>query len=492
MTTEQLTNVVIDNVLYTLNDTQTAGAADDGFVTDYDGLVVLNSTVSDEELEAAMQMEPGTQEYAETFKGITFTIPQGTGFIEITSFEEEGHALCVKVGKEEPVMLSHKEMAKDTIPYAITALNYVYVYHVEQAVAQGGRRIGPKTTVSTGLKGLQVSANEIDTPPVTTANYKMLTAESLSIEGVGMGEGLVVDDNTVTDLDEDVFNFMRPSQTQSASRRATAAVSDVPFIDLRGTSLVGKEVNRSEGIFRQIPENTFIYMPAGNTSASPNVIIGSVCEDMQLTGGSTGTYKQVANFTAAKAAYTHAVDAGGRTTLYLPFAVSQAETDATFYEYGGMEGEQVLMNVVTDGVKPNVPYIVKAGDSGITTFTARNAEVKCVTETEDGAFVGTYKKVTANGAASIYRYVDSGDSYLFERLGTGESISPFTAYLKGDGSSQYTVKWSDEEEVHTGISNLQMLPTIHDEWYTLDGSKLSGEPSKKGIYIHNGQKVVKE
>lgn len=28
------------------------------------------------------------------------------------------------------------------------------------------------------------------------------------------------------------------------------------------------------------------------------------------------------------------------------------------------------------------------------------------------------------------------------------------------------------------------------EWFTIDGSKLSGKPAKKGVYIHNGKKVV--
>ena len=29
-----------------------------------------------------------------------------------------------------------------------------------------------------------------------------------------------------------------------------------------------------------------------------------------------------------------------------------------------------------------------------------------------------------------------------------------------------------------------------EAWYTLDGVRLSGKPSKKGLYINNGRKVV--
>ena len=27
-------------------------------------------------------------------------------------------------------------------------------------------------------------------------------------------------------------------------------------------------------------------------------------------------------------------------------------------------------------------------------------------------------------------------------------------------------------------------------WYSIDGRKLSGKPTKKGLYIHNGKKIV--
>lgn len=29
-----------------------------------------------------------------------------------------------------------------------------------------------------------------------------------------------------------------------------------------------------------------------------------------------------------------------------------------------------------------------------------------------------------------------------------------------------------------------------DAWFTLDGRKLSGKPSVKGVYVNNGRKVI--
>ena len=34
------------------------------------------------------------------------------------------------------------------------------------------------------------------------------------------------------------------------------------------------------------------------------------------------------------------------------------------------------------------------------------------------------------------------------------------------------------------------LTIDNDVWYTLDGRKLQGKPTKKGLYLHNGRKVV--
>ena len=46
----------------------------------------------------------------------------------------------------------------------------------------------------------------------------------------------------------------------------------------------------------------------------------------------------------------------------------------------------------------------------------------------------------------------------------------------------------------SGIQSLQpSSPSARqrDVWYTLDGRRLTGQPTAKGLYIHNGQKVVR-
>jgi hypothetical protein len=62
----------------------------------------------------------------------------------------------------------------------------------------------------------------------------------------------------------------------------------------------------------------------------------------------------------------------------------------------------------------------------------------------------------------------------------------------GDPNSQvrgFVMNFGDNET--TGISlSSNPSPNREERWYTLDGRKLSGKPTQKGIYIHNDKKRV--
>ena len=75
-----------------------------------------------------------------------------------------------------------------------------------------------------------------------------------------------------------------------------------------------------------------------------------------------------------------------------------------------------------------------------------------------------------------------------------QQILPFTGYLlTGDTSSVFSTRL-EEVSIATDIDEASPLhekgETEDEEWYTLDGRRLSRMPAKSGIYIMNGQKVV--
>ena len=474
--TTALTNVVIENILYTLNDQQTTGAEDDGYDSN-SGMLVLNTVVTDEDINKATTMQPGTTAYAETFKGLTMILPQGYGEIEISSFQEEGHALCVKIGDNDPVILSHAETLTDIIPYAVSESTYVYIYHALLNPSTNTRHRGPKTHVSTGLNGMKVHASVIDNPPAQTA-YKLLSASELEeIESTSDG-GIVIDDSDITDLQDDLFVSMMEDGAEFA------------YIDLRNTSVSGMTVDRTKGAFRNVPATTFIYLPAGNTSKSPNVVIGSVCADLQLTDDGETGYQQLCDFMATNATYHHTVSAGESTTIYLPFAVQAQEKDGVFYKFNGITNRGVaIMQAVEQPMEPNTPYLFRAGNEDVTSFTAKSVAVKKVDRlraaAQSATLMGTYEKITVDGTGtSKYYSLNNGG---FTMIRTGSSIPPFSAYLVSNSIiDRIGIQWSETTGI--GVTAADKMPETG--WYTLSGQKLEGKPAVKGMYIRDGKKMV--
>ena len=498
-----LTNTVIDNILYTLRDLQRTEEADDGFMftSSGKGVVVLNSLVSNEDLQTILDLIPGSKQYAERFKGMTFSLPPGSGIISLTSSQAEGHALCVKIGDNDPIVLSHLESLTDVILYAVSKATYVRIYHqLLSSTDNAPRRIGPKTSVSTSMSGLTVSANVIDTPPTPTTDYKKLTASELMSEAdFGDGKGLTVSDNTITDLDDDVFSALRSA---SAPRRA-GGMADVPFIDLRATRITGMTVDRQKEVFRQIPENTFIYLPSGNKSASTNVIIGSVCEDLQLKADNEETFQAVADFTAMNATFDRVFTEGeGKSfTVFLPFGIRTDRAKGTFFKYAGFNASTNTVNltpVADEVLEANTPYIfTPSATAAMEKMMAVEVEATTpATEVEGLNGVYKYHKWTSE-PDDIYCYsatdTEKFKAGQFAKVGAGTFIKPFRAYLRISGlasAPQYlAINWGDGQ---TSIVPLDRDNVQQDAegWYTITGFRLPAKPAEKGIYIHNHKKTV--
>lgn len=71
----------------------------------------------------------------------------------------------------------------------------------------------------------------------------------------------------------------------------------------------------------------------------------------------------------------------------------------------------------------------------------------------------------------------------------------FFAELSLTGNFVGNYEWISEAATPTAIDTqrltaVQRLTNNGDNWYTIDGRRLSGKPTRKGVYIHNGVKVV--
>lgn len=156
------------------------------------------------------------------------------------------------------------------------------------------------------------------------------------------------------------------------------------------------------------------------------------------------------------------------------------------------------------------PYIIKwaSGDnivspvfSGVTIDSDMHpydTAEESVTTDERVRFVGTYKSTAFNADDKSILLMGSENTLYYPTAGAG--IGAQRAYFKigSEGAllarrlTAFNIGFGDDEA--TGIISLTPDPSPKGEgsdyWYTLDGRRLNGKPSRAGVYINNGIKVV--
>ena len=469
--TQALNNRVINHLLYTLNDTQTGSVNDDGY-DNTRGLVVINSTMTDDQVREIHDLvqwgnlTPGSTQYAEVYKGLTFRVPGGTGRIMLNVQVESGFEFHVKIGSQEPVRV--KSSGSVTLNYTACEATYVYVYLVNvsrhnaaPALANDSRRIGPKSTVSGGLGGLNVSSNNITSAPDVSTDYMMLSASAMApiFSNVARGGHIELsraDFGDVTDLEPGLFSpiaqaapapmlEMEPGDVLRAPATNIHMPDGITYIDLRETSIVGMEVSRTAGAFKDVPENTFIYMPAGNSVAAgtKNVVIAGICDDVLLDASADAPFELAGDVAAAKATLSISMaDGTNSAAICLPYELKNPEDYGRFYKLNKLYANNTALNMALEKgtVKANTPYIfdAKAGVkvAGKVLLSQPNIMLSKAAQLGEG-LVGVY-----NNTQVGYGYLPGAKRSDGKFVPT--TVLPFGAYVPAGSGSKLTITWGGD------------------------------------------------
>ena len=141
---------------------------------------------------------------------------------------------------------------------------------------------------------------------------------------------------------------------------------------------------------------------------------------------------------------------------------------------------------------------------GRVTFSAQNAAVAASTGSAQNerpsrngkTFMAAYKAKTRAKTNGIYAINAVNDLYAetYGRMPGSvfvnnlRSTSPFEAVMTTDAAAGRVI---DLDFAGTdGIMTMDNGQWIMDNWYGLDGQRLNGQPSRKGVYIVNGKKSV--
>ena len=226
-------------------------------------------------------------------------------------------------------------------------------------------------------------------------------------------------------------------------------------------------------------------------------------------------------------------------TVLLPFSLTGGQTisGGSFYKFSGVTKDGDVWKALFTEVatlKANTPYLFMPSATGQVNFNLNGGTVTLNTTTAGEAgstasnweFRGTYAKVQWAGTDSdpsdldkTYGFAKGNGTTIaagqFVHFAAGAWLKPMRCYLVYNGSTEggtfqnarrMTRGASASEELpqtiivvllssnggttNIGAINTQTGEISFDGWYTIDGRKLDGKPTKKGLYINNGRKVV--
>ena len=233
--------------------------------------------------------------------------------------------------------------------------------------------------------------------------------------------------------------------------------------------------------------------------------------------------------TVAGQPVTYPVALNGRTlykdgawnTLYLPFNVTLSgspleDAVARPLESASISGSTLSLsfgNAVTT-LQAGTPYIIKwTADanyvdddehnivspvfSGVTIDGTDRSYDNHASGDSRVRFAGTYKSTAFDAEDKSILFM-GGENTLYYPL-KDATIGAQRAYFKiGDGAAlarqltAFRINFGEDEA--TGIISIEngklKIENDADAWYSLDGRKLDGKPTQRGIYINNGKKTI--
>ena len=140
---------------------------------------------------------------------------------------------------------------------------------------------------------------------------------------------------------------------------------------------------------------------------------------------------------------------------------------------------------------------------GVTIESGMN-DVACAFDGGSITFKGTYAQTAYTAENRSILFLGEGNTLYYPNPSDDKTptVGAFRSYFLLDGITAgepatvraFVLNFGDDGSA--GVKEIDDL-TIYDlrfeagAWYTLDGVRLSGQPTKKGLYINNGRKVAK-
>ena len=175
-------------------------------------------------------------------------------------------------------------------------------------------------------------------------------------------------------------------------------------------------------------------------------------------------------------------------------------------ETSGLSGTTLTLNFTKATTIPaGTPFIIKWDNmhviysiSTIYGVTIDNTDRSVTSSDGYVTFKGTYAPIVWETENNSILFLGTKNTLYYPQPSDGNYpyINAFHAYFQLNNGltaadvSSARMNFDGENEVN-GVKGVKEVNGVKDDsWYTVNGVKLSGKPTKAGLYIHNGKKVI--
>ena len=477
-------------------------------------------------LETAGSCEGGTLQYSTDGTNYKATLPKEkaakTYTVSYKVVGDENHSnsdvatLTVTIAQKEVTVSGIKANNKEWD--GTTAVTFDY-----SAVKFAGIESGDALTVTaTGAfadaeigEGKTVTITALTLGGTSAANYKLAaegqqttaTADIIQpkVASFRDGEGNSWGVEVITDANgnptNEVIVTTLPASVFSGEDEVPATLTGSD-----GKTYKIKEIKASA--FASMSDAVVIFLPEGVSVSAPvtNVVNGdNTCPKLVLTN--VKHFEAKRSFTVNEVEYKRTATADHPFTICLPYDFV-IRTDVTAYTLAGENaGYAEFQEIDGSTLRAYRPYLLKAKLSAGTRAATGSVDFSkgSVTIEETGKdldrpvgnldFFGTVKGLTNAEGSALGAYV-LDDNGMWSISASTDAADATKQYLKAFNAYLTRLDSQSPSSICTNTDNATGIHGIHttdedgtERWYDLSGRPVS-QPSQKGIYIKNGQKIL--
>ena len=207
---------------------------------------------------------------------------------------------------------------------------------------------------------------------------------------------------------------------------------------------------------------------------------------------STGEYD--GSFTSGRIelfqGYEVTVPAGEYATFYKDENLYTEDEYAELYTIASVTDNEAVLSDKIDVVAAGTPMLIFNKGTEANTFLLIPTTEQADDVTAADQFKGTLDAVQmpASDEGTDY-YVCTGNAFVWVKsAGTIAANRCWLEIAPSQAAGARRIVFSGSET--TGIDAATLRDMTTGDWYDLNGRKLNGMPTKKGVYIMNGRKVV--